>query len=81
MMGLFTGLVTLPLAPLRGTVWVAEQVRNEAERELYDPAVIRRQLDQIAEARREGTIDEQDADAAERELVSRLLRSTRNEGE
>lgn len=80
-MGLFTGLLTLPLAPLRGTVWVAEQVRNEAERELYDPAVIRRQLDQIAEARREGTIDEQDADAAERELVSRLLRSTRNEGE
>lgn len=80
-MGLFTGLITLPLAPLRGTVWVAEQVRNEAERELYDPAVIRRQLDQIAEARREGTIDEQDADAAERELVSRLLRSTRNEGE
>jgi len=80
-MGLFTGLVTLPLAPLRGTVWIAEQVRDEAERELYDPAVIRRQLDQIAEARREGTIDEQDADAAERELVSRLLRSTRDEGE
>lgn len=80
-MGLFTGLVTLPLAPLRGTVWIAEQVRDEAERELYDPAVIRRQLDQIAEARREGTIDEQDADAAERELISRLLRSTRDEGE
>ena len=79
-MGILSGLLTLPLAPIRGTVWVAEQVRDEAEREFYDPAVIRRQLDQIAEARREGTIEEQDADAAERELVRRLIRSHRNEG-
>lgn len=80
-MGILSGLLTLPLAPIRGTVWVAEQVRDEAEREYYDPAVIRRQLDQIAEARREGTVDEQDADAAERELVRRLIRSHKNEGD
>ena len=29
-MGLFTGLLGLPLAPLRGTVWVAEQVLQQA---------------------------------------------------
>lgn len=34
-MGLFTGLLTLPLAPLRGTIWVAEQVAAEAERQLH----------------------------------------------
>lgn len=79
-MGIFSGLITLPLAPLRGTVWVAEQVRDEADRELHDPAVIRRQLEQIAEARREGTIDEAEADTAERELVARLIRADRNEG-
>jgi Flp pilus assembly protein CpaB len=33
-MGLFTGLLTLPLAPIRGTIWVAEQVAAEAERQL-----------------------------------------------
>jgi hypothetical protein len=33
-MGLFTGLLTLPLAPLRGTVWVAEQLAAEAERQM-----------------------------------------------
>lgn len=79
-MGILSGLIGLPLAPLRGTVWVAEQVRDEADRQLHDPALIRRQLEQIAEARREGTIDEQEADSAERELVSRLIRSERNEG-
>ena len=33
-MGLFTGLLTLPLAPVRGTMWVAEQLMAEAERRL-----------------------------------------------
>jgi cytochrome c-type biogenesis protein CcmI len=75
--GLFTALVTLPLAPVRGVVWVAEQVRSEAERELYDPGTIRQRLDEIARARQEGTIDDADADAAERELVARLLESSR----
>ena len=32
-MGLITGLLTLPLAPVRGTIWVAEQLAAEAERE------------------------------------------------
>lgn len=79
-MGILSGLIGLPLAPLRGTVWVAEQVRDEADRQLHDPALIRRQLEQIADARREGTIDEEEADIAERELVARLIRADRNEG-
>ena len=35
-MGLITGLLTLPLAPVRGVVWVAEQVQAEAEDALID---------------------------------------------
>ena len=49
-MGLIKGLLTLPLAPVRGTVWVAEQVQEEAERQYYDPAVIRRQLEEVERA-------------------------------
>lgn len=80
MMGILSGLIGLPLAPLRGTVWVAEQIRDEADKQFHDPAAIRRQLEQIADARRAGTIDEDEADSAERELVARLIRSDRNEG-
>jgi chorismate mutase len=72
-MGLFTNLLTLPLAPVRMTVAVAEQIRKQAEREYYDPARIRRQLDEIAELRDSGEIDPQDADAWENELIARLL--------
>jgi hypothetical protein len=43
-MGLITGLLTLPLAPVRGTVWVAEQLAAEAERELREARSPRRRL-------------------------------------
>lgn len=78
-MGLLSALVTLPLAPVRGVVWVAEQVSSEAEREWYDPARIRRRLDEVARAREDGTMDEAEADAEERELVARLLESSRRD--
>src|SRR5207247_11186785 len=44
LMGLFTGLLTLPLAPVRGTVWIAEQLAAEAERELREAQSPRRRL-------------------------------------
>jgi hypothetical protein len=43
-MGLITGLLTLPLAPVRGTVWVAEQLRAEAERQVREQQSPRRRL-------------------------------------
>ena len=73
-MGLVTGLLGLPLAPLRATVWIADQVAEEAERRLSDPGLIRRQLEEIAEARRTGAVSDQDAARVERELVARLTR-------
>ena len=43
-MGLLTGLLTLPLAPVRGTVWIAEQLTAEAERQLREERSPRRRL-------------------------------------
>lgn len=76
-MGLLSGLVGLPLAPVRGTVWLAEQIQEEAEREYYNPASIRRQLEDIAEARANGDIDPESAREVERDLVGRLIRVNR----
>jgi len=72
-MGLITGLLGLPLAPLRGTVAAAEQVRRQAEEEFYDPARIRAQLELIAARRADGTMDDDEATAWEDELVERLM--------
>jgi Flp pilus assembly protein CpaB len=69
-MGLFTGLLTLPLAPLRGTVWVAEQLAAEAERQLRDEP--RRRL-VVAERQLElGAITVEEFEAIEDEALARL---------
>lgn len=77
--GLITGLLTLPLAPIRGTTWVAEQVRQEAERQYYDPSEIRRQLEEIDDSRELGRISDEEAEQMENELVERLMESGRRQ--
>ena len=72
-MGLITGLLGLPLAPLRGTVAVAEQVLRQAEDAFYDPANIRRELEQVDRLRADGELSDEEAIAWEDELVDRLL--------
>ncbi|MFH8386712.1 gas vesicle protein GvpG [Kitasatospora sp. NPDC018058] len=71
-MRLITGLLTLPLPPVRGVVWVAEQLNEQAHRELTDPMVIRARLADVEAARASGTISDEDAAAQEEELVRRL---------
>jgi chorismate mutase len=71
--GLITGLLGLPVAPLRGTIWVAEQVLEQAEEEYYDPARIKAQLEDVDRARAAGELSEDEATAIEDELVERLL--------
>lgn len=72
-MGLVTGLLGLPLLPVRGVVWLAEQVLEQAEDQFYDPARIRAQLDRVDEARRSGELSEQECTEIEDELLQRLM--------
>jgi hypothetical protein len=71
--GLITGLVTLPLAPLRGVVAVAEQVRRQAEEELYDPVRIRERLDDVQRRRATGELTDTEATREEDRLVELLV--------
>jgi len=71
--GLIGALLKLPLAPVNGTVWIAERIQEQAEAEYYDEGAIQEQLRAVDEARRAGTIDEADAAAAEDTLLERLM--------
>lgn len=71
-MGLFTGLVTLPLAPVRGVIWLAETLKEQAEAELYDPGRIAAEMQQVADEVASGTITEEEAAEREEELIHRL---------
>jgi Gas vesicle protein G len=74
-MGLFTGLITLPLAPVRGVMWIAEQVVAEVDRELYDEDSIRRELLQLELDHEDGLIEEGERQVREDALLERLARS------
>src|ERR671936_801976 len=74
-MGLLTGLLTLPLAPVRGVALIAEQLAAQAERELYgDPASLRRELSELQRAEAFGEIGEGEYLAREEALLAQLAR-------
>jgi hypothetical protein len=70
--GLFKELVLLPLAPVRGTAWVAEQIAEEADRQLYDEDNIKRELLQLELDHEDGSIGDEERERMEEELLERL---------
>ena len=80
-MGLITGLLTLPLAPVRGTAWIAERLQEQAELELYDETAIRTGLLELEQARETGELDEDEIATAEDALIERLMEIRAAQGE
>lgn len=75
-MGLFTGLLTLPLAPVRAVMWVGETLANEAYRQWTDPVAVRAELENVEQRWRDGEISEAERTALEDALLQRLFAST-----
>ncbi|MEU7893675.1 gas vesicle protein GvpG [Nonomuraea sp. NPDC049152] len=73
MVGLVTGILGLPLAPLKGLIRLAELIRDQVDRELYDPAVVRRELEEIEAAQAEGLISEEEAAEAMNQILQRMI--------
>jgi hypothetical protein len=71
-MGLVTGILTLPVAPVRGIGWVIDKVVQAAEQEYYDPAPVQEALVKLESARAEGRIDDEEFTRREEELLHRL---------
>ena len=74
-MGLLTGLLLLPLAPVRGVAWLGEQVLDMATQEEYNPAETYERLAELDEARESGEMSAEECAAAEEALVARLMRA------
>jgi hypothetical protein len=72
-MGLLTGLLTLPLAPVRGVAMIAELLAEEAERELAAQQSPERALADLEAARAVGEISEEDFEQAQTALLDQLI--------
>jgi Gas vesicle protein G len=71
-MGLISGLLTLPLAPVRGVVWIGEQIAEEADRELDDEARVRRELGRLNLEHELGRLTREEFEAREDALLVEL---------
>ncbi|MFE3451675.1 gas vesicle protein GvpG [Nonomuraea sp. NPDC059194] len=71
-MGLFSSVFGLPLLPLKGLIRLAEVLRDEADRQLHDPAEARRELEEIEAAQAEGRLSEEEAAEAMSLVLQRL---------
>ncbi|UBU14558.1 gas vesicle protein GvpG [Nonomuraea gerenzanensis] len=58
------------MLPVKGLVRLAEMIQDQADRELRNPAAVRRRLEEIEAARAAGQITEEE----ESQAVERVLR-------
>ncbi len=71
-MGLLSKLALLPLAPVAGVVWLAEQIERQAAGELDELGSVRRQLEELVALRERGEISDEELAEAEDELLGSL---------
>jgi uncharacterized membrane protein len=72
-MGLLPSLIRLPFMPVQGVIKLGEVLREEADRQLRDPARIRRELEQAQRRYEAGEISEEELTHIQDELTSSLV--------
>jgi hypothetical protein len=72
-MGFITGLLTLPLAPVRGAAWVAELLAQEAERELAEANSPQQALAELEAARETGELSDAEFEQLEAQLLDEIF--------
>ncbi|MBQ0891697.1 gas vesicle protein GvpG [Micromonospora sp. U56] len=65
-------LLTLPYAPVRGLTSVVKVIAREAESRQYDPANIRRELEELDRAADAGDITPEERDRGQQRVLDRL---------
>ncbi|MFF9458523.1 gas vesicle protein GvpG [Streptomyces flaveolus] len=79
-MGIVSGLLLLPLAPVRGTAWIADHLLQEARRQVHDPRAVQTRLAALNRALDAGAIDEAAFEREEERLLTLLDRQVRPTG-
>ena len=73
-MALLTFPLRLPFLPLQTVIGLAELLQEEAERELNDPARIRRELEEAEWQRARGEISDEDLSRIQDEVLRGVIR-------
>jgi Gas vesicle protein G len=72
-MGLLTWPFRLPLLPVKGAIKLGELIQDETERQLHDPARIRRELEEAQRRYEAGEISAKELGQIQDELMGTLV--------
>ncbi|MEU2030563.1 gas vesicle protein GvpG [Nocardia amamiensis] len=72
-MGLLSSIFTLPIAPVRGVIWLGEVIQDQVEQKLRDPAAVRRRIEAIEEAAAAGELSEEERKKAQQAVLDVLI--------
>ena len=72
-MGLLTLPFRLPILPLKGFIRLGELIAKQTERELRDPARVRRELEEAQWQHARGAISEEDVSRIQQKAISSLV--------
>ena len=73
MVGLFTAIVTWPLAPVRGVISLAEVIQQRVDQEMNNPAATRRQLEELEEASERGEVSAEEEEQAQDAVIEAAI--------
>jgi len=73
MAGLLTTILTLPFAPVRAVVGIARVLQREAERQMYDPGAVRRELEALDEAHEAGAVSDDQYTEKQEDVLGRVI--------
>ncbi|MGK8509840.1 gas vesicle protein GvpG [Nocardia asiatica] len=71
-MGLLSTILTLPIAPVRGVIWLGEVIQDQVEQQMHDPANMRRELEEINAAAAAGQLSEEERKQAQQAVLDRM---------
>ncbi|PPJ28854.1 gas vesicle protein G [Nocardia nova] len=75
-MGLFSSILLLPAAPVRGVIWLSGLIQEQVEQQLQDPVRLRRELEEIDRAAAAGDLSAEEAAQAQQEILNRMTGPT-----
>ena len=72
-MSMLVDLLTLPVSgPIRGLIWIAERLIEEAEHEMYDESAVRAKLVELEQHFDLDEMSEEEYLAAEEDLLAQM---------
>ncbi|WP_433597536.1 gas vesicle protein GvpG [Nocardia sp. CA-135953] len=72
-MGLLSAIVSLPLAPVRGVIWLGELIQDQVEQQVQSPASVRRELEEIDAAAADDRLSEEERKQAQKAVLDRRV--------